>query len=85
MLCSYMGATTAYLLVLGQQMDQVVCYESLFEFCGYKNTYMALAIFIITPVCWLKSFRFVSYISQASNFFLFSASKSRYLLYSVLI
>jgi amino acid permease len=75
MITGQMGVTTGYLLVFGHQMDQVVCYESLFEYCGYKNYFMALAAFIIIPVCWLKSFFFVGYISLASNFCLLSASK----------
>lgn len=51
-------------------MDQVICYETLENSCGYKSLYIAVAAFILIPICWLRSFKYIAYISMASNVFL---------------
>ena len=54
-------------------MDQVICFES--DLCNNKNLYISLAAFILIPVCWLRSFKYLAYVSMASNVFLFFACK----------
>merc|ERR1712048_584928 len=35
-----------------------------------KNGYIAMAAFLLIPICWLRSFKYLSYVSMASNVFL---------------
>lgn len=43
------------------------------NFCGYKSMYIAFAAFILVPICWLRDFKNLSYVSMASNVFLLFA------------
>jgi len=67
---SQIGFAIAYLIFIGSQMDQVICFETMYEECGFKSFYISLAAFILIPICWLKSFKKLSYVSMASNVFL---------------
>ena len=73
--CSQIGFAIAYLLFIGSQFDQVICFETMYEDCNMKNGYIAMAAFILIPICWLRSFKYLSYVSMASNVFLCVARK----------
>ena len=60
---SQIGFCAAYLIFIGNQLDQVICIETQQDFCNYKNTYIMASCFVLIPVCWLKTFKFISYIS----------------------
>jgi len=51
-------------------MDQVVCYETQEEMCGYKSAYIAIAAFVLIPICWLRSFKYIAYVSVLASAFL---------------
>ena len=72
-LTSQTGFAIAYLIFIGQQMDQVICFETLYDTCGEKGLYIFLAAFILVPICWLRSFKYLAYVSMASNIFLIFA------------
>jgi amino acid permease len=74
-LTSQTGFGIAYLIFIGQQMDQVICFETLYEDCNYKGLYIYIAALILVPICWLRSFKYLAYVSMASNIFLCFASK----------
>ena len=74
-MCSQLGFAIAYLIFIGQQMDQVICFETLYEQCGIKGLYIFIAAFILVPICWLRSFKYLAYVSMASNIFLVFARK----------
>lgn len=38
-----------------------------------KSYYIAIAAFILIPICWLRSFKYLAYVSMASNVFLIFA------------
>lgn len=69
-LSSQTGFAIAYLIFIGQQMDQVICFETLYEECNLKFLYIIIAGIILTPICWLRSFKYLAYVSMASNIFL---------------
>ena len=69
-LCSQIGFGIAYLIFIGQQMDQVICFETLYEECNMKSLYIIIAALILVPICWLRSFKYLAYVSMASNLFL---------------
>ena len=64
---SQMGFCIAYLIFIGNQLDQVICIETQQDFCGNKNTYILASALILVPICWLKTFSFMSYIALFSN------------------
>ena len=74
-LASQSGFAIAYLIFIGQQMDQVICFETLYEQCNIKGLYIFIAAFILIPICWLRSFKPLAYVSMASNIFLIFARK----------
>ena len=41
-----------------------------------KSLYIAIAAFILVPICWLRSFKYLAYFAMASNVFLMFACKS---------
>lgn len=47
----------------------------MYEECNMKNFYISMAAFILIPICWLRSFKRLSYVSMASNVFLSLACK----------
>ena len=51
-------------------MDQVICFETLYDQCNIKGLYIFIAAFILIPICWLRSFKYLAYVSMASNVFL---------------
>jgi len=64
---SQIGFCVAYLLFVGNQMDQVICYETLFDYCGMQKVYITFGMLILIPICWLKTFKFIAYISLFAN------------------
>ena len=38
-----------------------------------KSYYIAIAAFVLIPICWLRSFKYLAYVSMASNVFLIFA------------
>eukprot|EP00347_Sterkiella_histriomuscorum_P020215 403338649 len=65
LISSQLGCGVAYLLFIGKQVDQVICQAS--DFCNKKQLYIAIAAMILMPLCWLKTFKKVSYISGFAN------------------
>ena len=59
-------------------MDQVICFETLYDMCNEKGLYIFIAAFILVPICWLRSFKYLAYVSMASNVFLIFACKSNH-------
>lgn len=51
-------------------MDQVICFETQQDECNMKGLYILIAAFILIPICWLRSFKYLAYVSMASNVFL---------------
>ena len=72
---SQTGLAIAYLIFIGQQLDQVICFETQYENCNLKGLYIYLAAFILIPICWLRSFKYLAYVSMASNIFLLFGRK----------
>ena len=72
---SQTGLAIAYLIFIGQQLDQVICFETQYENCNLKGLYIYLAAFILIPICWLRSFKYLAYVSMASNVFLLFGRK----------
>lgn len=72
---SQLGFCIAYLLFVGNQIDQVICAESKLEFCQRKNLYIAFGAFILVPICWLKTFKGIAYISFFANISIMFARK----------
>ena len=64
---SQFGFCIAYLIFVGRQLDQVICIETEQDYCDNKNVYIFLGSLILVPVCWLKTFKFIAYISLFSN------------------
>ena len=75
MVTSQVGFGIAYLLFVGNQIDQVVCFESDFTKCGRKNFYIGIASLFLMPVCWFRSMNYLAYVSIASNICLFLSCK----------
>lgn len=67
MVVSQFGFCIAYLIFIGNQLDQVICLETQQDYCDYKNTYIIVSCIILVPICWLKTFSFISYISLFAN------------------
>ena len=51
-------------------MDQVICFETQQDECNMKGLYIMVAAFVLIPICWLRSFKYLAYVSMASNVFL---------------
>lgn len=77
-LCLYtsqIGCCVAYLLYVGKQFDQVICFET--DNCGNKNDYIMLGALLLIPVCCLRSFKFIGYLSGFANMSIVFASKQQ--------
>jgi proton-coupled amino acid transporter len=74
---SQLGACIAYLLFVGKQFDQVICYESGGSslFCGNKNQYIIMAALLLIPICCMRTFKFISYMSAFATVTICFASK----------
>ena len=48
----------------------MICFETLYDQCNIKGLYIFIAAFILIPICWLRSFKYLAYVSMASNVFL---------------
>ena len=75
---SQIGCCVAYLLFVGKQFDQVICFETSETFCGKKSDYIMIGALVLIPVCCLKTFRFISYMSGFANLSIVFASKPLY-------
>ena len=53
----------------------MICFETRYEQCEMKSLYIAIAAFILVPICWLRSFKYLAYFAMASNVFLMFACK----------
>lgn len=67
MTVSQIGFCIAYLIFVGKQLDQVICLETKQDICGNKNLYITLSTLLLIPICWLRTFKFISYISLFAN------------------
>lgn len=75
LISSQIGFAIAYLIFIGNQVDQVICFETMYEECNMKNYYIALAAFLLVPICWLRSLKNLAYVTMAANIFLVAARK----------
>lgn len=64
---SQLGFATAYLIFIGSQLDQVVCFETELEFCDKKPLYVMMAVIILIPISWLRDYKYLGYVSVLSN------------------
>ena len=62
---SQLGCCIAYLLFVGKQFDQVICFET--EVCGHKTNYIMIGALLLIPVCCLRTFKFIGYLSGFAN------------------
>ena len=53
----------------------MICFETLLNNCDNKSLYILIAALILVPICWLRSFKNLAYVSMASNVFLLFACK----------
>lgn len=79
MIFSQLGFMIAYLIFIGSQLDQVVCFETELEFCEHKPLYILLAVIVLTPICWLRDMKYLGYVSVTANFFLTVSCKNFFL------
>lgn len=70
---SQIGCCVAYLLFVGKQFEQVICYQT--GVCDRKSMYIMLAAMALVPVCCLRTFKFISYMSGFANASIVFASK----------
>jgi proton-coupled amino acid transporter len=73
---SQIGCCIAYLLFVGKQFDQVICFETGEKTCGNKANYIMLGVLIVIPVCCLRTFKFISYLSGFANMTICFASNT---------
>ena len=64
---SQVGFCIAYILFVGDHIEYVACFESNNQFCDKKNFYMALSAIFLIPICWLRTLKFISYVSFMAN------------------
>lgn len=79
MMIAQLGFAIAYLIFIGSQLDQVVCFETELEFCDKKPMYILFAAVILTPICWLRDLKYLSYVSICTTIFLMVSRKCLYL------
>ena len=60
-----------YLLIFANNLDLVVCEETQGDICGNQQPYVMVAALVIMPVCWLRSYGCISYISGVGGVFVF--------------
>jgi amino acid permease len=70
----------AYLIFIGSQLDQVICFETQLEFCEHKPLYIMFAVIVLVPICWLRDMKYLGYVSFVANFFLLFSCKLFFLL-----
>ena len=68
-LTSQIGFVVSKFIFMGGQIEKVICYN--LHQCHFKDQYIALICFVVTPICWLRSYKYLSYLSLASNVILF--------------
>jgi amino acid permease len=64
---SQIGFCIAYILYVGDQVEYVICYESNHQFCDMKSMYILISALILIPICWLKSLKYISYVSALAS------------------
>ena len=70
---SQVGFCIAYLLFIGEQLEQVICVETSGSFCSMKALYIFLAFFVVLPIVWLPSVRHLAYPALLANISIFFA------------
>ena len=54
-------------------MNQVTCFETQQDECDVKNLYILITALVLIPICWLRSYKYLSYVSVGSCiFFIFA-------------
>ena len=64
---SQIGFCIAYVLFVGDHIEYVACHESNQSFCNKKNLYIAFSALFLIPICWLRTLKFISYVSFMAN------------------
>ena len=67
------GIGIGYLIFNGTQINQVICYETHGEVCGYKTQYICIAVLILIPILWVKSLKKLSFVSMIALAFMIFA------------
>ena len=75
LIVTQIGVGIAYILFIVDQVDEVMCYETHFIHCKLKVLYACLFTFILVPICWLKTFKYLSYVSLVGNISIVFACK----------
>ena len=60
-----------YMLIFANNIDLVVCEETQHDYCGNQQSYVMLAALVILPVCWLRTYGCIAYISAVAGVFVF--------------
>ena len=54
-------------------MNQVTCFETQQDECDVKNLYILITALVLIPICWLRSYKYLSYVSVVTViFFIFA-------------
>lgn len=64
---SQIGFCIAYILFVGDHIEYVACFMSNHAFCNKKDLYIALSAVFLIPICWLRTLKFISYVSFMAN------------------
>ena len=70
---SQVGFCIAYLLFIGEQLEQVICVETNESACGLKWLYIVCAFLVVLPIVWLPSVKHLAYPALLANFTIFFA------------
>lgn len=62
-LFAQLGICISYLIFNGAQIDQIICLESQGEICNHQNFYISMAVIVLSPVCWIKHLKNLSWIA----------------------
>ena len=65
LLTSQLGFFVAKFIFMGNQFEKIICHN--LKYCNLKNYYIAISAFIVIPICWLRSYKYLSYFTLASN------------------
>ena len=65
------------MLRAGEQVDQVICHETVGDYCDHKSVYIWLSVFVLIPICWIRNLGYLAYVSLFSLVVLIFGSKRR--------
>ena len=65
---------------MGDHIEYVACFESNGAFCDKKDLYMALSAIFLIPICWLRTLKFISYVSFMANISIVFSCKIRFVI-----